>query len=121
MIQVGIMAATGNSRYPFSVVLRVNPRTPIAYCVGNHEELPSHILLSLNCGEKIAGVFDFVEDDQFAYYVPVERIAIKPIKPKALKDMTEEERKKALFCEITSCPDCEDHQCTSIPPFDCPE
>ena len=76
MIQVGIMAATSSINHPFSVVLKVNPRTPIAYFVGNPKDFPEHVLFELNCGEKVAGVFDFAPEDQFAYYVPIEKVKI---------------------------------------------
>ena len=92
----------------------------ISFFVDNAEEVPKEIIGSVFCGDVMVGVFEFDPQDQFATYIPDERLAVKP------KELTEQEKaeqeERWYTCDNPEiCPLSKDGRCTGRPVTDCPE
>lgn len=80
-IRSGVISATRSKNHPYAVVLPVGEKCQrINYFIYNESDIPYELRKAMDCGESVAGVFDFVEGDQFATYCPDDDILLKPSK-----------------------------------------
>ena len=90
------------------------------FFISNIDDVPPNIKQEFESGDRVAGAFEFDPHDQFATYIPVDRLAIKP------KEPTEEEMAEAkerwYTCNDSSiCNLSVNGRCTGEPIEDCPE
>lgn len=75
MIATGVIHATRSTVIPYVVSIPLGEKKQrITFCVDNHNDIPYPLRQAMDCGESVAGVFKFVEKDQFATYIRDEEI-----------------------------------------------
>ena len=75
MIQLGEIIYIKTSE--LGVNLKVGDRY-IVYGIYNPEDIPKEDVEGVDYGDRTFGVFQFTPADQFATYIPVERLEVKP-------------------------------------------
>ena len=78
MLRIGIISVSTDVVRSCGVRIKIEP-TAYAhiYKVNNHIDIPFNDRQGLDSGATVAGVFNVIEGDQFATYIPIERICIK--------------------------------------------
>lgn len=78
MIAAGVMKACRSTTNPYMVALLVGRKYQrINYFIRNPNYIPYELRKAMDCGEQVAGIFEFVETDQFASYRMDEEVEIK--------------------------------------------
>lgn len=78
MIAAGVMKACRSTTNPYMVSLLVGEKHQrINYFISNPNYIPYELRRAMDNGEAIAGIFEFVEADQFASYRRDEEVEIK--------------------------------------------
>ena len=82
MIQSGLMQTTGNISFPVQVYLHPNgyEEDSVGYFVSNVDAIPLRLINEMNHSSPEGGgvgVFDYDPEDQFARYIPDDKLQEK--------------------------------------------
>ena len=77
-IATGVIKATTAKNFPYTVSLPVgeDKKRRMNFFVDNSNDMSYYMRVAMECGESVAGVFSFSEQDQFAHYIPDDKITI---------------------------------------------
>ena len=79
MIRIGTMKATSSKQWAYTVAIPLGEKHQrVNYFIDNANDIPYHLRQALDCGEQVAGIFEFVEADQFAAYLQEDSLEITP-------------------------------------------
>jgi len=73
MIQAGIITAVTDIGFPYKVTFKIQG-IKYNYDISNHERIPFKDRQALDCGDYVAGIFEFNPQDLVAYYINPEDI-----------------------------------------------
>jgi hypothetical protein len=79
MINACVIKATSHPKHPYSVLCHVDAdcKYTMAFFVGNPEAMPYYLRKQADNNEPVAGVFEYDEQDQFATYIPIEKVRVR--------------------------------------------
>ncbi len=96
-IATGVIKATRSLVHPYAVSLPVgeDKKQRMSFFVGNPNDISHYMQQAMECGESVAGVFSFSEQDQFAHYLGEYEQSVAE-GPSVLVDAVIEEIKKQI-------------------------
>ena len=77
MIRAGVIKASHSISSPFVASLPIGEKNQrISYFIHNYHDIPYELRVAAEFDEPVAGLFKFNENDQFATYIPDDKITL---------------------------------------------